>query len=629
MPKLTVGMSHFMDYHGAYFTIQSLRMNNLSLLKEIELVVIDNSPASAEGKHLKSLVEGYAPYGMAGAKYVPFDKSSGTSATRNQIFTEATGDYVLVVDCHVLLWPGAIEKLLAYYSEHPHTPDLLSGPLVMDNLIATSDLYNNQWRSEMWGTWGTAWKCPCGKLKFSAIQVPDGKGKDYANWVLLAGDGTLNITQCLEGCSTQLPWTPWHGHEKVLERLGCSRITQNVSAEPFDIPGQGLGLFTCRRDKWLGFNEHARGFGGEELYIHEKFRRAGARTLCLPFLRWVHRFARPEGVKYPITQFNKVRNYVLEFNELGMDLEPIHQHFVGGFNFPEAAWKKIVTDPIGVQEEGCRTCGGGKGSLDSMKVTSLESTYELVVKNKRDLEEHLPYLRELASKCNVITEVSKRRESAVAFLASRPQHLHSYNTEHDQLYQMTVAKAKAEGIGLTVHIMDHRQIQEIYPTDLLFIDSIHTYTHALYQLNTYAPKVSRFIVFHDTQLHGEVGEDGNKPGLLGAIRDYLRHNEEWSVIKHFKHQYGLTVLGRMEQDKPKIKPGKIKMAASFAAAITKHVVSGSKETTPDEFEGRLEVCSLCEHRNAGRCSICGCTISEKAKLKTQDCPIALWPKLES
>jgi hypothetical protein len=59
---------------------------------------------------------------------------------------------------------------------------------------------------------------------------------------------------------------------------------------PFDIPMHGLGLFACRRAAWPGFNPQFRGFGGEEGYIHEKFRRAGGRTLCLPFLRWIHRF---------------------------------------------------------------------------------------------------------------------------------------------------------------------------------------------------------------------------------------------------------------------------------------------------------------------------------------------------
>lgn len=97
--------------------------------------------------------------------------------------------------------------------------------------------------------------------------------------------------------------------------------------EPFDVPMQGMGIFSCRKEAWLGFNPAFRGFGGEEGYIHEKFRQAGARTLCLPWLRWVHRFGRPAGVPYPVLLKDKVKNYIIGFTELGLDLEPVREHF--------------------------------------------------------------------------------------------------------------------------------------------------------------------------------------------------------------------------------------------------------------------------------------------------------------
>ena len=49
-------------------------------------------------------------------------------------------------------------------------------------------------------------------------------------------------------------------------------------AKPFEIDLQGLGVFACRKAAWPGFNPTLRGFGGEEGYIHEKFRRAGGRN---------------------------------------------------------------------------------------------------------------------------------------------------------------------------------------------------------------------------------------------------------------------------------------------------------------------------------------------------------------
>jgi glycosyl transferase family 2 len=101
----------------------------------------------------------------------------------------------------------------------------------------------------------------------------------------------------------------------------------DAEGEAFDIPSQGLGVFSCRRQAWPGFNPAFRGFGGEEGYIHEKFRQRGDRTLCLPWLRWVHRFGRPKGVPYPLTVEMKLRNYIIGFTELGLDTKEAEAHF--------------------------------------------------------------------------------------------------------------------------------------------------------------------------------------------------------------------------------------------------------------------------------------------------------------
>lgn len=101
----------------------------------------------------------------------------------------------------------------------------------------------------------------------------------------------------------------------------------NVDNPPFEIPSQGMGLFSCRKDSWLGYNKEFRGFGGEEGYIHHKYKKIGKKTLCLPFLRWLHRFNRPNGVTYPNNLSERFRNYVIGFNELGLDKTELREHF--------------------------------------------------------------------------------------------------------------------------------------------------------------------------------------------------------------------------------------------------------------------------------------------------------------
>ncbi|MCJ0907144.1 glycosyltransferase [Rhodococcus sp. ARC_M6] len=96
---------------------------------------------------------------------------------------------------------------------------------------------------------------------------------------------------------------------------------------PFEIDMQGLGSFACRRGAWPGLNAHFTGFGGEEGYIHEKFRINGGKVICLPNFRWLHRFERPSGVPYRINWPDRIHNYLLGWQEIGWDVESIHRQF--------------------------------------------------------------------------------------------------------------------------------------------------------------------------------------------------------------------------------------------------------------------------------------------------------------
>lgn len=93
------------------------------------------------------------------------------------------------------------------------------------------------------------------------------------------------------------------------------------SGKPFDIPMMGLGVFSCETKNWRGFNPMFRGFGGEEGYIHEKFRQHGGRSLCHPEFKWLHRFGRPRGVKYPLILEDRIWNYFVGWLELKQDPE--------------------------------------------------------------------------------------------------------------------------------------------------------------------------------------------------------------------------------------------------------------------------------------------------------------------
>jgi hypothetical protein len=128
----------------------------------------------------------------------------------------------------------------------------------------------------------------------------------------------------LKNYSTHFDFT-WRGH--MLGTWQTDERGSDKDNDPFEIPSQGLGLFSCRKDSWLGFNKEFRGFGGEEGYIHKKYIKNGKRTLCLPFLRWLHRFNRPNGVTYPNKYEERFRNYMLGFHELNLPTNELKEHF--------------------------------------------------------------------------------------------------------------------------------------------------------------------------------------------------------------------------------------------------------------------------------------------------------------
>lgn len=133
----------------------------------------------------------------------------------------------------------------------------------------------------------------------------------------LVNDSGTSVSSHFEPTWSDAMWGRWSTDERARDPEG----------PPFEVPMQGLGVFACRREAWPGLNRKLGGFGGEEGYVHERVRRAGGRTLCLPFFRWLHRFGRPAGVPYPNVLRERLRNYLLIAHELGDDPGPAVEHF--------------------------------------------------------------------------------------------------------------------------------------------------------------------------------------------------------------------------------------------------------------------------------------------------------------
>jgi hypothetical protein len=153
-----------------------------------------------------------------------------------------------------------------------------------------------------------------GRLKRYHREHPD--GLDLLQGPLVYDDGSMVSTHFDPVWREQM-WGIWATDARGLDPEG----------EPFEITMQGLGAFSCRAEAWPGFHPGFRGFGGEEGYIHEKVRRNGGQCLCVPWMRWMHRFGRPKGVPYPLTVEDKLRNYLIGHLDLGLDTAPVLDHF--------------------------------------------------------------------------------------------------------------------------------------------------------------------------------------------------------------------------------------------------------------------------------------------------------------
>lgn len=274
MNTLTVAMACYRSFESAYFTLMALRTYHGY---QFDILVVDNAP--------ESCIKTAATTRSARGQYVHRPDLNGTTRPRNACFQYAKTPWVMVIDDHVLLDPGAVAAAIEYANRNPESRDIISGPLMGDDGRWTG----THWEStEAYGLWGT-WACD---------------PKYQARW----------------GQQNQPDWNP------TAARTAVDRM------EPFEIPAMGLGLWMMRKAAWPELNPHFRGFGGEEGYIHEKVRRLGGKAICHPRLRWFHQFRDVAGkinaTPYPLTLGDQIRNMYLGSLELGVDIsEPLWERY--------------------------------------------------------------------------------------------------------------------------------------------------------------------------------------------------------------------------------------------------------------------------------------------------------------
>jgi len=176
---------------------------------------------------------------------------------------------------------------------------------------------------------------------------------------------------------------------------------------------------------------------------------------------------------------------------------------------------------------------------------NIETLVEDYKKITPDICEHLDTLTELAKECQHITEMGFRYgASAAAFLKGKPKKLISYDLQiPDQCRQMFDAIKDTTDVvlvqGNTLEVI-------IEPTDMLFIDTLHTYEQLKKELKLHGHKARKYLVFHDTTTYGNKGEDGSRLGLMDAINEYIDSVINWKHHKHQQYAIHLSILNKTE-----------------------------------------------------------------------------------
>jgi len=190
----------------------------------------------------------------------------------------------------------------------------------------------------------------------------------------------------------------------------------------------------------------------------------------------------------------------------------------------------------------------------------IQKKYREQIENQSDINEHMETLYKYAKECGHITEMGVRWVSSTwAFLLSSPKKLISYDIVKNNNINEVIDISKEYGINFEFDEKDVLSIT-IEPTELLFIDTLHTYNQLINELNLHSKNVSKYIILHDTVSFGTVDENiynhasdiikssnKTKQGLINAISDFLEseNGKEWIIYESFENNNGLTILKKI------------------------------------------------------------------------------------
>ena len=475
--QLTIGMATRGEFDSLYFTLTALAANH----PRVSYLVVDNTPERCE--------RSAAITQAVGGRYLHRPDLSGTSKPRDAAFQYARTPWVMCVDSHIVFesYPepsggrqSSIARLLDWLDNNPNCTDLLQGPLVTDDGEGCYTHWNKVARNALWGEWEQAYVSDHGGNPFTFRVRAD----------------QIELCSVMTGAVfARLPIT-----ENPAQKYGWHKA--NPHTAPFEIPQMGLGCWLMRKDRWPGFNPLFQGFGGEEGYIHEKVRQQGGRTLCLPFLRWRHKFRDgTQPTPYPVRLDDHTANLLYGHRELGIaDAEgPIFDHF--GKRITLESWMRLVKASRDLQPLGGPRRTVPRKKLLAVWYTDNTAPPELMSKSLRTISDALEqttrhdvtavvvgWERPAGCPFQFVQYDGERKRSHAALVRQIAQAMEHVGTadaviclEHDVLYPANYFDRMGDAFGLfpNAQVVSHTDYIGLNATGWLGVKERHEPMHQL------------------------------------------------------------------------------------------------------------------------------------------------------
>jgi hypothetical protein len=168
-------------------------------------------------------------------------------------------------------------------------------------------------------------------------------------------------------------------------------------------------------------------------------------------------------------------------------------------------------------------------------ILNVEQRIEELSNSGCDICEHFPLMLKYGKQCEHITEMGVRNVvSTWGWIGSNPKKLICYDYRRSAEIQDAIDTAADLGLDFTFHEADTRVI-EIEETDLLFIDTEHTYDQMQKELELHGNKARKFIIFHDTAYCHEMNV---------AIKEFMEANPHWVDEEEVTNNNGFKIIKR-------------------------------------------------------------------------------------